>query len=294
MPKNPTVAILYDFDKTLCPKNMPEYSFIPSLGLRPEQFWELANQLSDEQKMDRILAFMYLMVRKSKDLHKNIHRETFVKMGEQVAFYEGVTDWFGRINAFGAQNGVEISHYIISSGLKEVIEGCKIAGEFDKIYACEFHYDENGVADWPKIAINYTSKTQFLFRINKGVFDISDDDSLNRYIADDQRQISFKNMIYIGDGLTDVPCMKLVKTNGGHSIAVYKLREKAQVQHLLEDGRVNFIAPADYREGRLLDELVKNIILKAAPAARLSQNAKKQRRELQDREETPDIPRTKG
>lgn len=294
MPKNPTVAILYDFDKTLCPKNMPEYSFIPSLGLRPEEFWELANQLSDEQKMDRILAFMYLMVRKSKDLHKNIHRETFVKMGEQVAFYEGVTDWFGRINAFGAQNGVEISHYIISSGLKEVIEGCKIAGEFDKIYACEFHYDENGVADWPKIAINYTSKTQFLFRINKGVFDISDDDSLNRYIADDQRQISFKNMIYIGDGLTDVPCMKLVKTNGGHSIAVHKPREKAQVQHLLEDGRVNFIAPADYREGRLLDELVKNIILKAAPAARLSQIAKKQRRELQDREGPSDIPRTKG
>jgi hypothetical protein len=258
--KKPIIAIMYDFDKTLCTRDMQEYTFIPDLKITPKEFWQEAGAMSEQEKMDRILAYMYLMIEKAKAAQQPIHRKNFVKLGKDIEFFAGVTSWFDRINQYGVTQGVRIEHYIISSGLKEIIEGSEIRKHFKEIYASAFHYNVNGVADWPLISINYTAKTQFLFRINKGVLDISNDDDLNQYVKDDERRIPFRNMIYIGDGLTDVPCMKLVKVNGGHSIAVYT--KKLKVKELLLNDRVNYIAPADYTEGCELDEIVRKIIEK--------------------------------
>jgi len=255
----PVAAIMYDFDKTLCTRDMQEYSFIPDLGITAKAFWEEAGKLSSGG-MDRILAYMYLMLKKAREAERPIRRENFVKMGEKIDFFPGVREWFGRITEYGLARGVTVEHYIISSGLKEIIEGSELRDRFRKIYACEFHYDANGVADWPLVSVNYTTKTQFLFRINKGVLDFSDDDALNRFVAEDERPVPFRNMIYVGDGMTDVPCMKLVKANGGHSIAVYSSGKKGKVEDLLMHDRVDFVAPANYSDGAELDTLVKRVI----------------------------------
>ncbi len=282
--KMPVVAMMYDFDKTLSTKDMQEYSFIPKLGLTAQEFWAQSNALAKEQKMDRILSYMYMMVRMSKDKHQPIRREDFVALGKKIQLYPGVEDWFAHINAFGLEQGVRVEHYLISSGLKEIVEGCSIFDQFKEVYASEFLYDENGVAVWPKLAVNYTAKTQFLFRINKGVLDISNDLDLNRSIPDELRPVPFRNMIYIGDGLTDVPCMKLVKLNRGQSLAVYK-KEKATGYSLLTDKRVDLIAPADYREGKKLDTLVKMILQKMALMSRLAAEHQKQKKQIQREEE---------
>ena len=260
MADTPVIAIMYDFDKTLCTKNMQDYSFIPNLGMSSEDFWAASDKLAKSQKMDGILAYMRQMIVESKKNSKSIHRKDFVALGEKMEFYKGVEEWFGRINAYGAKQGVQIEHYIISSGLREIIEGCKIYKEFKDVFACEFLYDENDIACWPKNVVNYTTKTQFLFRINKGVSDLSDDKSLNEFTPEDQRRVPFRNMIYIADGKTDVPCMKLVKVNGGYSIAVYQNKKKQEAEELIRDQRVNFAVPANYTEDSQLDRVVKDII----------------------------------
>lgn len=263
--KKPIVAIMYDFDKTLCTKDMQEYAFIPALKMNPVAFWNEANKLTDAEEMDNILAYMYKMVEKAREKKVPITRDTFREMGRSVEFFDGVLSWFDRINEYGEQAGVRIEHYIVSSGIKEIIEGTLIAEKFKKIYACEFMYDYNGTIQWPKFAVNYTAKTQFLFRINKGVLTIDSKsaDKLNQYTPENERRVPFRNMIYIGDGLTDVPCMKLVKSNGGQSIAVYdqgKGREAAL--NLLKADRVNFVAAADYGSGSDIETIVQAIIKK--------------------------------
>lgn len=255
----PIAAIMYDFDKTLCTRDMQEYSFIPGLGISSEAFWSETERLA-AAGMDRILAYMYLMLRKAREADLPIRRESFVSLGRDIDFFPGVANWFERITAYGLERGIDVEHYIISSGLREIIEGSAIADRFRRVYACEFHYDANGAADWPLVSVNYTTKTQFLFRINKGVLDGTDDVALNRYVPEEERPVPFRNMVYIGDGLTDVPCMKLVKANGGHSVAVYGKGLKHKVEELLLNRRVDFVAPADYSEGRELDRLVKRIV----------------------------------
>ena len=272
------IAIMYDFDKTLCTKDMQEYGFIPNINMKSKDFWAEATKLAEEQQMDRILAYMYLMLRKANEKSKSIQRPDFVKLGKEVEFFPGVLEWFKRINQFAKKHDAVIEHYIISSGLKEIIEGTLIKKNFKEIYACEFHYNASGVADWPKHAVNYTTKTQFLFRINKGVLNPSNDKDLNAYTPHDNRTIPFRNMIYIGDGMTDVPCMKLVKVNGGQSIAVYpKGRgKKESVQNLLLDQRVDYISLANYEENSELDKIVKSIIPKMVATDRLVEIHRKQ------------------
>ena len=255
------IAIMYDFDKTLCTKDMQEYSFIPKVNMSVCDFWGNATKLAKENKMDRILAYMYLMIKEARHEEISIKREDFVELGKDLEFYEGVESWFKRIDEYSKENNVIVEHYIISSGLKEIIEGSSINNNFKDVFACEFFYDGSGVACWPKNVVNYTTKTQFLFRVNKGVLDLSNDDDLNKYTADNEREIPFRNMIYIGDGLTDVPCMKLVKVNGGISIAVYNKRRNRIVKDLINDNRVNFIEKADYKENSELECLVKDIIV---------------------------------
>lgn len=257
----PIVAIMYDFDRTLCTKDMQDYSFIPSLGLTESEFWQFSNSLGQREHMDSILAYMYAMVKISKDKNIPLLRKNLVDMGKNVELFRGVEGWFDRITAFGRENGMQIEHYVISSGMKEIIEGTPISRCFKSIFACEFLYDENGNGVWPKTDVNYTNKTQFVYRINKGVLDVANDNDLNRSMPDDSKRVPFCNMIYIGDGLSDVPCMKMMKAYGGYSIAVYQKKD-SKVEDLLKKDRVDFIYPADYSENTGIDVTVKNIIRK--------------------------------
>ena len=272
----PIVAILYDFDKTLCTQDMQNYGFIPSLGLAPSDFWRLANSFGWREKMDGILAYMYTMIQESRKRGVPFTRESLKHQGRSIAFFPGVTDWFARINRFGERQGVTVEHYVISSGLREIIEGSAIAGEFKEIYASEFYYDESGAPVWPKLAVNFTAKTQFVYRINKGVLDVSDDKTLNDSMPDDSKRVPFTNMIYIGDGLSDVPCMKMMRSYGGQAIAVYQDANRPGVEQLLRQGRVDFIFPADYREGTDLEVTIKNIIRKMAVSHLLSEENQQQ------------------
>lgn len=256
------IAIMYDFDRTLSVEDMQNYRFIPSLGMSADEFWAAANGFARESRMDGILAYMYTMIEKAKEHNIKFRRETLVSMGKGIEFFPGVTEWFARINKYGRSQGVEIEHYVISSGLREIIQGSGICGEFKEIFASEFHYNTDGFPVWPKAAVNYTNKTQFIYRINKGILDISNDKDLNRSMPDNSKRVRFSNMIYIGDGLSDVPCMKMVKAYGGQSIAVYEHEDRKKVEELLERDRVDYIYPADYRENSGLDITVKNIIRK--------------------------------
>lgn len=263
MADRPIVALLYDFDKTLCTTDMEDYAFIPALGYTPREFWQKANTFGQENRMDGLLAYMYTMIDECRARGIRMDRDYLVDCGKGMQLFPGVTDWFARINAFGAAQGVAVEHYVLSSGLKEIIEGSGIAHEFKQIYACEFFY-KNGVACWPKLDVNFTNKTQFVYRINKGVLDVSEDRALNDSMPDDSKRVPFTNMIYIGDGLSDVPCMKMMRSYGGQAIAVYQELNRPGVEDLLAKGRVDFIFPADYREGTALDITVRNILRRMA------------------------------
>ena len=276
--QRPIVAFLYDFDKTLCTTDMQDYAFIPSLGMTPKEFWAEANGFGRGNRIDGILAYMYTMIREAEKRNRPFTREDLVEKGRSIVLFPGVEDWFRRINAFGEAQGVQVEHYIISSGLREIIEGSSISGEFKAVYASEFYYDETGRPVWPKLAVNFTAKTQFVYRINKGVLDVSDDKTLNDSMPDDSKRVPFTNMVYMGDGLSDVPCMKMMRAYGGQAIAVYQESNRMGVEDLLAKGRVDFIFPADYSEGTALDQTVKNIIRKMAIADRLwNENAQQLR-----------------
>ena len=239
---------------------------------------------SDEAKraeIDGILAYMYTMIRESeKKLGRPFTRQDLVEKGINIVLFPGVEDWFRRINEFGESQGVQVEHYIISSGLKEIIEGCPISREFKEIYASEFYYDESGTPVWPKLAVNFTAKTQFVYRINKGVLDVSDDKTLNDSMPDDSKRVPFTNMIYFGDGLSDVPCMKMMRAYGGQAIAVYQETNRMAVEDLMAKHRVDFIFKADYSEGTPLDLTVKNIIRKMAIVDRLGEETNRQLRTI--------------
>ncbi len=276
----PIIALLYDFDKTLCTTDMEDYAFIPALGMTPPEFWKIANDFGRENHMDGLLAYMYTMIEECRKRDIRLDREFLIRCGRAVELFPGVREWFGRINEFGAALGVEIEHYVLSSGLAEIIEGSGIRHEFKKVYACEFLYNDRGLASWPKLDVNFTNKTQFIYRINKGVLDVSDDRRLNSSMPDDSRRVPFTNMIYIGDGLSDVPCMKMTRAYGGQAIAVYQDSNRQAVEELLHRSRVDFIFPADYREGTGLDKTVKNIIRKMAITDALAEENARQTRQI--------------
>ena len=276
----PIVALLYDFDKTLCTTDTEDYAFIPSLGYTPREFWALANSFGRENRMDGILAYMYTMISECRKKGIALTRDYLTETGRSIELLPGVKDWFRRINAFGESVGVQVEHYVLSSGLHEIIDGSGISHEFARIYASEFFYDENGLASWPKLDVNYTSKTQFVYRINKGVLDVAEDRALNASMPDDSKRVPFTNMVYIGDGLTDVPCMKMMRAYGGEAIAVWQEKNRADVEQLLRQGRVDFIFPADYRAGGALESTMQDIIRKIAITDRLAEKNAAQMKEL--------------
>ena len=273
MSNRPTIALIYDFDGTLSPGNMQEYDFIPAVGKSNKEFWHEANSLAEEQDADGILTYMTKMIQAAKSKGLSLRREAFQESGRKIELYEGVKEWFARVNAYGAERGMKVVHYVNSSGLTEIIEGTEIAHEFRKIYACKFLYDVDGIAYWPGVAVNYTNKTQFIFKINKGVESVYDSTLVNRYIDEKDRPVPFSNMIYVGDGMTDIPCMRLVKNFGGHSIAVYNPQDKGarkDMATLIRDNRVNHVCPADYSENSEIDTVVKAIIDKICTDHKLS------------------------
>ena len=262
--EKPVLAICYDFDKTLSPDDMQAQGFIQSVGYDVGEFWKQSNGLASGNDMDQNLAYM-LMMQQAAEGKKLFTRGELMKCGKEVVLFPGVKDWFKRICTYGEEHGVLVEHYIISSGLKEMIEGTDVAGEFKKIYASSFFYNEKGVAIWPAQVVNYTNKTQFLFRIEKGVLDINDP-GVNDSFAPDEMRVPFRNMVYIGDSDTDVPCMKLVNVNGGYSIGVYNAdtKDKTKVYKMMRENRIKYYAPADYSESKELDILLKAIIDRTA------------------------------
>jgi hypothetical protein len=253
--KKPIVGIVYDFDRTLAVEDLQNFSFIPSLGMKPEEFWEKTNQNSIKFGMEKILSYMYMMIEESKKLSIKLTKDYLFSLGKSVRFFPGLETWFKRINQFGESQGVIVEHYIITSGTKEIIEGTKIAKEFTKIFGCEFLFSEQTKeAIWPKIAINYTMKTQYFFRIAKGILNQSEDDKVNERTK--EKRIKYRNLIYIGDGLTDVPAMLMAKEHGGKSIAVYSKGHIEKAKLLIQDERVNFVCEADYSRNSLLEKVI--------------------------------------
>lgn len=244
------VALVYDFDGTLAPGNMQEFGFVQAIGKDPNEFWNRTYEMAVGNDASTILCYMYLMLQEAKANGISLKRDNFRKFGSMIKLYQGVEEWFSLINQYGKSIGLNIQHYINSSGLKEMVEGTSIAKEFENIYACSFLYDTEGNAHWPAVAVDYTTKTQFLFKINKGIKEVSDNKKINEYVAKEDRPIPFERMIYFGDGETDVPSMSVVKSQGGHAIAVYgDPKKKATATKLINANRVDFICKADYSEG---------------------------------------------
>lgn len=269
----PIFAIAYDFDGTLAPGNMQEHSFIPALGMKAEEFWNASNAEAVRQEGDPILLYMHKMLEEAHTKRVPHRRVDLQQHGAQVKLYDGVEEWFPRITDAGAKLGLDVRHFIISSGLREIIQGTAIGKRFERVYASGYLYDEHDVASAPALAINYTNKTQYLFRINKWRLDVADHQGVNASMPKAERPVPFERMIFIGDGDTDVPCFRTVTEQGGTSIAVYKPRKtgaKAKASKFVNEGRVRFATPADYREGKALEERVLAVMAKAAAEWRIA------------------------
>ena len=274
----PIVALVYDFDGTLSPGNMQEFGFIQAIGKKPREFWQESDEIAIGQDASNILSYMKLMFDEAREAGIKLRRSDFKRFGKSIELFDGVKDWFHLVNAYGRSKGVKVEHYINSSGLAEMIEGTPIAKEFKRIFACSFLYNEAGEAEWPGVAVDYTAKTQFLFKINKGILSIRDNKLVNESQAEENKRIPFPHMIYFGDGETDVPCMKIVKMFGGHSIAVYNQKnshKKEVAKTLFRQGRVNFTTPAVYTKESRTYEIVCAIIDKIKADYSLAKLARK-------------------
>lgn len=271
------IVIAYDFDGTLAPGNMQEHKFIPQLGIDKKAFWGEVKTLAEKNDMNEILAYMQLMLKKASEKGFPITKKAFTDHGKDLTFFDGVEEFFDKINAYARSKGLEIEHYIISSGLRDILNGTTIYKHFKRVFASGYKFDANDVAEWPALAIDYTSKTQFLFRINKGIDNAWDSSEINKFYAEEARPMPFSRMIYLGDGETDIPAMKMVTMQGGIAIAVYNpdqrtsagKKSKANCQKLIEEKRSNFIASADYSEGSNLYKIIQLSIDKIAAEVEL-------------------------
>jgi haloacid dehalogenase-like hydrolase len=246
-----TIALVYDFDGTLSPKPMQEYTVLPALNMDPKVFWAESNRIAREQGADPLITYMHLMYKKAKEKGVRIDREDLVQLGRDVELFPGVPEWFDEIatyvNLRAESQGVTVRHYLVSSGLTEIIEGTSIYGRFHNVFASEYWFEAYDLP-YPKRVITDTGKTQYLFRINKGLEDLGE--SINQHMPEDERPIPFCNMVYFGDGETDVPSMALMRKSGGHAIAVHTAgKARAKCIDLFRAGRVDFFAAADYRRG---------------------------------------------
>jgi phosphoserine phosphatase len=258
-----TIALVYDFDGTLSPQPMQEYTVLPKIGAKPSEFWARVNREARETESDKMLVYMRHIIEALDAAKVDVKREDFAAMARKIVYFPGVTTWFGRVNAYvrkRSRGQVSIHHYLISAGQKEILEGVSIRKHFKRIYASEYHFNHHGVATFPKFLVTDTLKTQFLFRINKGLENVTE--SINEHMPESERPIPFQNIIYVGDGMTDVPSMALTKKSGGHAVAVYDPRSagRATCVKLLDAGRVDFIATADFRPASKLSRRVELLL----------------------------------
>lgn len=259
-----TLAIVYDFDGTLTPQPMQEYTVLPELGISPKAFWREVNDEVRATGGDAILTYMRLLVEKIEANKAHLSRDALRRLARGIQYYPGVAGWFERINGYvraRSQGVVETRHYIISAGLSEILEGISIKHHFERIYASQYHFNHHEVACFPTIVINDTSKTQCLFRINKGREHAGE--SINEYMPEGERPIPFTHMLYIGDGLTDVPCMTVTKKYGGFAVAVHNPAHAASIEtcrELVRADRIDYFAAADYRPGRVLEKRVRTLL----------------------------------
>ncbi len=259
-----TIALVYDFDGTLSPQPMQEYTVLPKIGVKPAAFWEKVNREARETESDSMLVYMRHIIEALEREKVDVKREDFAAMAGAIEYFPGVSSWFGRMNAYvkkRSRDRVKLQHYLISAGQKEILDGVSIRKHFKRIYASEYHFNHHGVATFPKLLVTDTVKTQFLFRINKGLEAITE--SINEHMPEVERPIPFSNMIYVGDGMTDVPSMALTKKSGGHTVAVYDAgsgRQRAICVKLLEAGRADFVAKADYRKASKLSRRVELLL----------------------------------
>jgi hypothetical protein len=255
-----TIALVYDFDGTLSPQPMQEYTVLPKIGIEPAQFWAMVNREARETESDPMLVYMRHIIEALEREKVDVKREDFAAMASAIEYFPGVATWFSRMNAYvkrRSRGQVKLAHYLISAGQKEILDGVSIRKHFKRIYASEYHFNHHGVATFPKLLVTDTLKTQFLFRINKGLELVTE--SINEHMPEAERPIPFANIIYVGDGMTDVPSMALTKKSGGHTVAVFDVkseRQRAICMKLLEAGRADFIAEADYRKASKLSKRV--------------------------------------
>lgn len=284
MVKKVKVALIYDFDGTLSTTNMQDYCLIPKFKMNTKTFWQQANQWWKDNDADQITSSMYYFVKMSREKKIPLSKEIFASCAKDIEYYAGVESWFDRINHYGEMLDLEIEHYIISSGYEEIIEGTTIRKYFKEVFGCAYAYDEDGQPIWPARVVNYSTKTQYLSKINKGLGKL-EDRAVNEFMPDEERPIPFTRMIYFGDGDTDIPSMRLVKKSGGYSVAVYrpKSHHKKKAIKLLSDGRVNFALPADYSEDGQIDTVIKTILVKLATERDLQV--------LQEKEDKKKLPR---
>lgn len=266
MRKRPIVALIYDFDGTLSPGNMQEFGFIQAVGKTKEEFWRMSDSIAEGQDASNVLSYMKLMFDEARASGIELRRDKFREFGKDIELYDGIADWwFDEVSRYGKKHGVIVEHYINSSGLKEIIEGSPVADRFKHVFAGSFIYNADGVAEWPGVAVDYTAKTQFIFKINKGIFSARDNKRVNDSVPEEKKRVPFSHMIYFGDGDTDVPCMKIVKMFGGHSVAVFNPSnhsKKSSALKLKRQGRVDFAVPASYGPGSGAFQLVCAIINK--------------------------------
>ena len=262
--RHDTIAVLYDFDGTLTPQPMQEYTVLPQLGITGQEFWADVQREAQRTSGDAVLIYMRLLLQRTKEQQRHLSRGDLRALGRRILYFPGVSGWFGRVNAYVRRRSrglVTVKNYVVSAGQKEILEGITIRRHFARIFASEYFFDQQGVATFPNVLINDTVKTQYIFRINKGREDIRQ--SINEPMPEDERPIPFRNMIYVGDGMTDVPGMTVTKKNGGHAIAVYKTGSKGSrrtCRDLLKAGRIDFYAPADFRPGQDLEGGVRLVL----------------------------------
>ena len=278
----PIAALIYDFDKTLSPGDMQEYGFMPGIKSSPEEFWPLCRDFALEHNADGVLSYMFMMMHKAKG-SIDLTRDALRAQGRDIKFFPGVESWFARVNAIGESCGVNVEHYIISSGLAEIIKGSAIGDRFKAVFAASYSYDAEGRPIWPATAVNYTAKTQYLFRINKGILEVTNDSDLNAFTPHHKRRIPFSNMIYIGDGLTDVPCMKMTKQRGGYSIAVHPPGSTDISDDMLIQQRADFAVEADYTQGSELEQIAEELFRRIRVTHDLSKRHERQLRAAYER-----------
>jgi phosphoserine phosphatase len=274
-------AIVYDFDGTLARGNLQERSFIPEIARQSyDEFWLDVRKAARAHNADEILVYMHKVLESARIAGTPLTQAQLRRHGRNPDLFDGLDHWFDRIDAFAADQGLELEHYVVSSGIHEMIEGCSIYPRFRQVFASRFLYDRHGEAIWPAVSINYTTKTQFLFRINKGVESVWDTEAVNRWIPEAERPLPFKRMIFLGDGDTDIPCMKMVASQGGCAVAVldpYRWSDPlgvARIHSLIAEDRVSFVAPADYLPGSQLDVIVKGALARIALRAGLAEAVK--------------------